>query len=516
MNLFRKRNSESRTTLGPDRGRDTGQDQGTDRAPSREPVRGSVPARSFDPTSTFADAQTLRDLNIFPPEGDGTSVFQIFDRTRTSLGREALRRLLSQPTGSVEEIHERQNSVRYFVDSANRERWDFRASDRGMGYLEKYLESYIRPLEGKRGLSYFVRALWYRTNYKKYFEHLDSCVRRTHRYLLGVQALIAQVEGHSNEVPLTPLPRRLQAHFDRLKRLLAHPVAAVLLRTGGKESRFRSWDSLFFDQHLRGDLCPVLREALDSCYEIDAWKSIGIVTAERQLLFPDVLPRKEPGAALEAEGIWHPFLEEPTANDIALDAERNFVLVTGPNMAGKTTFLKAIGICVYLAHLGMPVPAKSFSLPIFDGICSSLNVIDNIEKGYSYFYTEVDRVKTVAQLLHDGRDLFVLFDELFKGTNIKDAFDGSSLVIRGFLRFPGSRFLVSSHLVELKDRLDEELSSEFETRTTSPIQYVYFDSAVHEGQPQFSYQLRPGVSAERLGLLILKNEGIEDLLGVRT
>ena len=137
------------------------------------------------------------------------------------------------------------------------------------------------------------------------------------------------------------------------------------------------------------------------------------------------------------------------------------------------------------------------------------------EKGFSYYYTEVDRVRTVAQSLHDGRHLFVLFDELFKGTNIKDAFDGSSLVIHGFLRFPKSRFLVSSHLVELKDRLDKEISAK-SASVESPIQYVYFESEVVDGTPCFSYHLRPGISEERLGLLILKNEGIERLLGVQT
>lgn len=185
-------------------------------------------------------------------------------------------------------------------------------------------------------------------------------------------------------------------------------------------------------------------------------------------------------------------------------------------MAGKTTFLKSIGICVYLAHLGMAVPAEKLSLPLFDAICSSLSVLDNIEKGHSYYYTEVSRVKVVAQNLHDGKHLFVLFDELFKGTNIKDAFDGSSLVIRGFLRFPESSFLVSSHLVELKERLDKELSSNENQTGGNTIQYVYFESSVIDGKPQFSYRLRPGASDQRLGLLILRSEGIEGLLGVRT
>jgi len=483
--------------------------------PNQRPTGAKIPI--IDPlaraetSSAFADAQTLRDLNVFPIEGEGMSLFQFFDRTRTSSGREALRRFLAQPKASLEEIEQTQLTLRYLADRSNRDRWDFRASDRGMGYLEGYLESYIRPLEGKRTPAYFIRALWYRTSYKKYYEHLDSCVRRTHRYLLGIAQLIEQVSNSSD----AKIPGQLLAHLDRLRRLLEHPIAAELRKTGGKESRFSSWNVLYFDQFLRRELLPLLREALDACYEIDAWKSLGIVIEEKKFRFPALRQRGDADTSVRARGLYHPFLEHPVANDIEIGADRNFVFVTGPNMAGKTTFLKSIGVSVYLAHLGSAVPAEELSLPVFDAVCSSLSVLDNIEKGYSYYYTEVDRVKTVAQQLHDGRHLFVLFDELFKGTNIKDAFDGSCLVIQGFLHFPESRFLVSSHLVELKDRLDEEVASE-PSDSESPIQYVYFESEVVDGIPRFSYHLRPGISQERLGLLILKNEGIERLLGVQT
>ncbi|MBE0653872.1 MAG: hypothetical protein IH594_08745, partial [Bacteroidales bacterium] len=127
---------------------------------------------------------------------------------------------------------------------------------------------------------------------------------------------------------------------------------------------------------------------------------------------------------------------------------------------------------------------------------------DNLSKGYSYFYSEVMRVKEAARSLKKYRRTLVIFDELFRGTNVKDAFDGSLLVIKGLLNWPQSVFLLSTHLIELARELQaHEL-----------ISFSYFDSEVKNGKPWFSYQLKEGISDERLGLLILKNEKIDQLL----
>jgi DNA mismatch repair ATPase MutS len=189
-------------------------------------------------------------------------------------------------------------------------------------------------------------------------------------------------------------------------------------------------------------------------------------------------------------------------NDLSLDRERSFLFLTGPNMAGKTTFMKALGSAVYLAHVGMSVPARRLVVGGLDTVTSSLHVEDNLERGHSFFYSEVRRVKEVAASLQAGRRQLVLFDELFKGTNVKDAIDGSSLVIEGLLRWSSSLFVLSSHLIELEESLAPH----------PRIRFFSFESAVEEGRPRFSYRLRPGVSRERLGMLILENEGIPALL----
>lgn len=171
-------------------------------------------------------------------------------------------------------------------------------------------------------------------------------------------------------------------------------------------------------------------------------------------------------------------------------------------MAGKTTFLKASGIAVYLAHLGMGIPARSARISYFDRLLTSLNITDSIASGYSFFYSEVLRVKQLAEYLRNGEKTFSIFDELFRGTNVKDAFDASQIIISGLTRWKTSIFILSSHLWELWGHI----------KNNSNIRELCFESEILDGKPVFSYHLVQGVSDMRLGLTILENEKIMDLL----
>ena len=110
-------------------------------------------------------------------------------------------------------------------------------------------------------------------------------------------------------------------------------------------------------------------------------------------------------------------------------------------MAGKSTFIKAVGGAVFLAHIGMGVPAKSMELSLFDGLLSNINVVDNVVKGESYFYNEVQRIKNTILKINDGRKWLILIDELFKGTNVQDAMKCSTVVIEGLIKIKNSLFI---------------------------------------------------------------------------
>ena len=171
-------------------------------------------------------------------------------------------------------------------------------------------------------------------------------------------------------------------------------------------------------------------------------------------------------------------------------------------MAGKSTFIKAVGTAVFLAHLGMGVPAQEMKLTLFDGTLSNINVIDNIMKGESYFYNEVQRIKATISKINDGRKWLILIDELFKGTNVEDAMKCSTAVIEGLLKIKNSLFILSTHLYEIGDQL----------KVYPNISFNYFETSTVNGQLSFNYQLRKGISNDRLGYLILQREGVVKML----
>ena len=171
-------------------------------------------------------------------------------------------------------------------------------------------------------------------------------------------------------------------------------------------------------------------------------------------------------------------------------------------MAGKSTFIKSVGVAVFLAHTGMGVPAQKMELSLFDGLLSNINVMDNIMKGESYFYNEVQRIKATIQKVNDGRKWLILIDELFKGTNVQDAMKCSTTVIEGLIKIKNSIFILSTHLYEIGEAL----------KIHPNICFNYFETTVTDDQLSFSYSLKEGISNDKLGYLILKKEGVVKLL----
>ncbi|MGH5146311.1 MutS-related protein, partial [Klebsiella pneumoniae] len=183
----------------------------------------------------------------------------------------------------------------------------------------------------------------------------------------------------------------------------------------------------------------------------------------------------------------------PVPYSIVLERNQNFLFLTGANMGGKSTFIKAVGVCAYLAHVGMSVPAAQMDLSLFDGLISNINLTDNISKGESYFFNEVHRIKKTIEKL---------IDELFKGTNQQDAVKCSITVIEGLRKMNNALFILSTHLYEIGHELQIHPN----------IQFKYFETALENDQLHFSYQLKDGISNDRLGYIIMRKEGVVDLL----
>lgn len=207
---------------------------------------------------------------------------------------------------------------------------------------------------------------------------------------------------------------------------------------------------------------------------------------------------------LEAEALGHPLIasDRRVCNDLALasrgrGAPPAVLLVTGSNMAGKTTFLRAIGINAVLALAGAPVCARAMRLGAL-GVCSSMRISDSLGEGLSLFHAEVRRMKQILDMSDSGPILFLL-DEVLHGTNTAERQLASKAIIRALVE-RGAIGAIATHDVGL---------TELERSLDGRIRNVHFTDAIRAGRLTFDYQLRPGVVATSNALWVIHQAGIE-------
>jgi DNA mismatch repair ATPase MutS len=255
-------------------------------------------------------------------------------------------------------------------------------------------------------------------------------------------------------------------------------------------------DALAWDRRLRGDLRENLRRMLESAYELDALMAIARANREHRLVMPEIGDDEEPTIVIT--GLRHLFVSKPQLNDCQLGPSSRVVLLTGPNMAGKSTYIKACAVAVLLAHIGFGVPAESMRVSFLDRIAASIATTDNVRQGYSYFSSEVKRVSDITSWLLRGERTLVILDEPFKGTNVKDASDSTRLALESFAECKTSLFLIASHLAEVARDLE----------SLPGFRCGYFGAELQEGEPVYDYALRAGVSSQRLGLWVVEKMGL--------
>lgn len=227
---------------------------------------------------------------------------------------------------------------------------------------------------------------------------------------------------------------------------------------------------------------------------------VAKVAVERRFVFPKALDKGQ--CILKLEGVYHPELKEPVGNTIMMNPDEQVIFLTGANMAGKSTFLRSVSTAVYVAHMGFPVAAAAMEFSVMDGMYTTINLPDNLGIGASHFYAEVLRLKQVAAELGRGKSLFIVFDELFRGTNVKDAHEATVAVTNAFAGKKTSMFIISSHIVEAGEELKQR----------SNIGFQYFPTRMNGHKPEYTYTLKRGITDDRHGMIIIRNEGILDIL----
>ena len=168
--------------------------------------------------------------------------------------------------------------------------------------------------------------------------------------------------------------------------------------------------------------------------------------------------------------------------------------------------MKSFGIAVYMAHMGFPVAARSMEFAIQDGLYTSINVPDNINMGYSHFYAEVLRVKKVAVEVSLSKRLVVIFDELFKGTNVKDAFDATLAVTTALSKRRACSFMISTHIIEVGQELGKACDN---------VTFAYLPTVMKDKVPAYTYKLEEGITSDKHGMIIINNERIVEIIRSR-
>jgi DNA mismatch repair ATPase MutS len=433
----------------------------------------------------LVDKITLKDIGLFDTD-ESEGLISHLNFCKSNGGKEQLDQYLAHPLNSIEAIEKRQKAIVVFIKEIDFVH-EMKITNGTTLVIEKFFGTAFKPIPTQ--ISY-PGAYWYQyihgADYallKYSLEHLILFYENLNNWLL--------VFENKNENPI------VANLVQNIKKLVQHPSLANL----NTQSTLANPQKLlmlayFFRNHYKNNTLQLLQYF----FELDAYYSMAMATKKFNFVFPTWIKSETP--LLEVVSGIHPLVQNPVDNTISLSSQTNLFFLTGANMAGKSTFIKTLGIVIYLAHVGIGAPAKKVTLSLFDGLITNLTIADNVVKGESYFFNEVQRIKNTIEKIIDGKKYFVLIDELFKGTNIQDAMKCSTAVIEGLQNLRNSLFVISTHLYEISDGL----------KKYDNIQFSYFETEVRQKELVFHYQLKEGVSQDRLGYLILEREGVVDLL----
>jgi hypothetical protein len=489
---------------------------------------GETGERFDDPHHVYAG-----DLDLF---GKG-SLFQLLSTARTRMGEDTLAQWLLSPA-AVEQIRERHAAVDELRAQLDlREDLAVLGEDVGVGVhpeaLLKWAESpnqmrplwirWLAPVLAALAVSNaVVWALWgmatplvlvvvieavitYRL--KKPLEEVLHGTEHAFRDLDLLSGVLARVEAHAFQAP------RLQAlQRELLSSGVAGSLAIARLRTlvdlinSRHNLAVRIIDAplmysvqvAFAAERWRQAHGAALRLWVNAIGDMEALLALATYSFEHPAdPFPEFL---EGAASFDAEELGHPLVPVATCvrNNVSICGETRVLLVSGSNMSGKSTLLRAVGLNVVLAMAGAPVRARRLQLtPLQVG--ASIRVNDSLQEGSSRFYAEITRLRQIVDLAGGDLSLLFLLDELLQGTNSKDRRIGAEGIVRALVS-RGAIGLVSTHDLALTD---------IGGAVAGHLRNVHFQDELANGRMTFDYKLRDGVVTKSNGLELMRSIGLD-------
>ena len=243
---------------------------------------------------------------------------------------------------------------------------------------------------------------------------------------------------------------------------------------------------------------PAVRRWLATVGEFEALLSLACYAYEHPT---DVFPEFAAASpCFEAEGLAHPLLSDRDAvrNDVRLGDDLRVLIISGPNMAGKSTFVRAVGINAVLAQCGAPVRARRLRLSRL-AVGASICVLDSLQGGISRFYAEIRRLKQIVDLTHGSSAVLFLLDEFLQGTNSHDRRLGAEAMVRSLVE-RGAIGLVTTHDLALA-----EIAGGLGPRAAN----AHFEDRLENGKLIFDYRLQPGIVKTSNALDLMRSIGLD-------
>jgi DNA mismatch repair ATPase MutS len=212
-----------------------------------------------------------------------------------------------------------------------------------------------------------------------------------------------------------------------------------------------------------------------------------------------VFPEASDSFVFKGEKLGHPLIHRDSCvrNEVVMQSKPYFLVVTGANMAGKSTYLRTVGINLVLACTGMPVCAESLLFYPYQ-LVTNLRTADSLADNESYFFAELKRLQLIINRLQSGEELFIILDEILKGTNSEDKQKGSLALMRQLVRLNGAG-IIATHDLEL-GKLEQEFPRQ--------VKDYCFEADIKDNRLSFSYRLREGVAQNMNACFLMKQMGI--------
>ncbi len=493
---------------------------------------------AFDDGNEFSDHTHpfLYDLDIFGQE----SIFQSMNRSFTENGKKNLAGFLITPLRSSDDIYKRQDAAKELKNKTEwrqsfqalateliNEKMDNKVLGEWIDEQSGLFKSRFYPV-----LSFLFPAISFFLIFLSIIDLIPvqpvfmflifalvvagSLLKKTQRFqnqmadalkLLGKHAALIKhieqedfqsslllekkdilyIDGEPASLVIQKLSRIMDAFDSRNNIFVGVLLNALLLWDIHCLMRFEKWRLKFGHRIL-----PVL----DSLADFDALTSLGSYTFNHpEFTFPEL--GSEPKWEMEQMG--HPLILKNSRvdNDFSIHNKGSVFIITGPNMAGKSTFLRAVGVNLVLAHIGVPVCAAKFVFkPVL--VFTSMRTTDSLQKHESYFFSELKRLKQLLDTIEAEGSVFFLLDEILKGTNSIDKTAGSEAVISKLVGLDGTG-LIATHDLSLGN---------LEKKFPGKVSNKCFDAEIIDNQLVFDYLLHEGITQNMNAAFLMKKMGI--------